>query len=264
MKGILTDPDGKSAPNAVVRLLDQGTAQQLETRTTEGGAYAFTFLPPGKYQFSAELPGFRPILRSLTVDIAGTVTIDATFELAQTAEQVQVVSEVQQVDSSTSDVGIVVEQKLVTALPLSSRNFTQILALSPGVNASVANAGALGRNSVNISANGSRPYDNSLVLNGLVAENPMSQGFDDDVDKGGVPIPSPDALMEFKVQTALYDAELGRQGGAVINAVTKSGTNKFSGSIYEFLRNDDLNANDFFRNPPASHAAFSSRISLAA
>ena len=248
VKGILTDPDGKSAPNAVVKLVDQGTAQQLETRTTESGAYAFTFLPPGKYQFTAELPGFRPILRTLTVDIAGTVTIDATFELAQTAEQVQVVSEVQQVDSSTSDVGIVVEQKLVTALPLSSRNFTQILALSPGVNASVANAGSLGRNSVNISANGSRPYDNSLVLNGLVAENPMSQGFDDDVDKGGVPIPSPDALMEFKVQTALYDAELGRQGGAVINAVTKSGTNRFSGSIYEFLRNDDLNANDFFRN----------------
>jgi hypothetical protein len=248
VKGILSDPDGKSAPGAVVKLVNQGTDQQVQTRTTENGAYAFTFLPPGNYRFSAELPGFKPIARTLTVDIAGTVTIDAAFELAQTAEQVQVVSEVQQVDASTSDVGMVVEQTLVTALPLSSRNFTQILALSPGVNASVANAGSLGRNSVNISANGSRPYDNSLVLNGLLAENPMSQGFDDDVDKGGVPIPSPDALMEFKVQTALYDAELGRQGGAVINAVTKSGTNKFHGTLYDFLRNDDLNANDFFRN----------------
>jgi hypothetical protein len=248
VKGILTDPEGKSAPNAVVRVINQGTKQQLQTVTTESGAYAFTFLPPGTYHFTAELPGFRRIARTLTVDIAATVTVDAAFELGQATEQVQVQSEVQQVDSSTSEVGMVVEQHLVEALPLSSRNFTQILALSPGVNASVANAGALGRNSVNISANGSRPYDNSLVLNGLVAENPMSQGFDDDVDKGGVPIPSPDALMEFKVQTALYDAETGRQGGAVINVVTKTGTNKFSGSLYEYLRNDDLNANDFFRN----------------
>jgi hypothetical protein len=248
VKGILLDPGGNSAPDAVVRLVNLGTEQQIATKTTESGAYAFTFVPPGKYQFSAMLTGFKRIVRPVTVDIAGTVTIDATFELAQTAEQVQVLSDVQQVDTSTSAIGRVIEQQLVTALPLSSRNFTQILALSPGVNASVANAGALGRNSVNISANGSRPYDNSLVLNGLVAENPMSQGFDDDVDKGGVPIPSPDALMEFKVQTGLYDAETGRQGGAVINVATKSGTNKFSGSMYEFLRNDDLNANDFFRN----------------
>ncbi len=248
VKGILTDPEGRSAPNASVKIVNQGTDQMTQTLTTASGAYAFTFLPPGKYQLAAELPGFKRILRNITVDIAGTVTIDASFELGQTAEQVQVLSEVQQVDTSTSALGRVVEEKLVTALPLSSRNFTQILALSPGVNASVANAGALGRNSVNISANGSRPYDNSLVLNGLVAENPMSQGFDDDVDKGGVPIPSPDALMEFKVQTGLYDAETGRQGGAVINVVTKSGTNKFNGSLYEFLRNDDLNANDFFRN----------------
>jgi hypothetical protein len=248
VKGILSDAEGKSAPNASVKLLNLGTDQVVQTLARESGAYAFTFLPPGKYQFAAELPGFKRIVRNLTVDIAATVIIDAAFELGQTTEQVQVLSDVQQVDTSTTTVGRVVEEKLVTALPLSSRNFTQILALSPGVNASVANAGALGRNSVNISANGSRPYDNSLVLNGLVAENAMSQGFDDDVDKGGVPIPSPDALMEFKVQTALYDAETGRQGGAVINAVTKSGTNRFSGSLYELLRNDDLNANDFFRN----------------
>jgi hypothetical protein len=161
VKGILSDPDGKTAPNAVVKLVDPGTHQQVETKTTQNGAYAFTFLPPAKYQFSAELPGFKRIVKLVTVDIAGTVTLDARFELAQTADQIQVVGEVQQVDSSTSDVGMVVEQKLVTALPLSSRNFTQILALSPGVNTSVANAGSLGRNSVNISANGSRPYDNS-------------------------------------------------------------------------------------------------------
>ena len=248
VKGILSDPDGSSAPDALVALVNAGTGQRVEAKTTSSGAFAFTFLPPGAYEFSAALPGFKRMVRNVTVDIAATVTIDASFELGQTATQVEVVDATTQVDTTSSAVGMVVEQQLVTALPLSSRNFTQILALSPGVNASVANAGALGRNSVNISANGSRPYDNSLVLNGLVAENPMSQGFDDDVDKGGTPIPSPDALMEFKVQTALYDAETGRQGGAVIQAVTKSGTNEFHGTLFEFLRNDDLNANDFFRN----------------
>ena len=248
VKGILTDPNGASAPNADVTLVNKGTDQKLQTKTTSGGAYTFTFIPPGTYEFSAQLAGFKPIARIVVVDIAATVTIDASFELGASSTQIQVVSEAQQVDTASSALGLVVEQKLVTDLPLSSRNFTQILALSPGVNASVANAGSLGRNSVNISANGSRPYDNSLVLNGLVAENPMSQGFDDDVDKGGVPIPSPDALQEFKVQTSLYDAETGRQGGAVIQAVTKSGTNQFHGSLFEFLRNDDLNANDFFRN----------------
>jgi hypothetical protein len=248
VKGILADPGGGSAPNATVVLVNKSTDQRMETKSTASGDYVFTFVSPGDYELSAELPGFKRIVRLLKVNVAGTVTADAAFELTSASTEVSVVGNAQQVDTSSSEVGMVVEQKLVTALPLSSRNFTQILALSPGVNASVANAGALGRNSVNISANGSRPYDNSLVLNGLVAENPMSQGFDDDVDKGGVPIPSPDALQEFKVQTALYDAETGRQGGAVIQAVTRSGTNQFHGSLYEFLRNDALNANDFFRN----------------
>ena len=248
VKGILSDPNGGSAPGAAVILFNKATDQRLATKTSSSGAYAFTFLAPGTYEFSAELAGFKRIARRVTVDIAATVTIDASFELGQASTEVQIVSEVPQVDTASSALGMVVEQRLVTDLPLSNRNFTQILALSPGVNATVANAGSLGRNSVNISANGSRPYDNSIVLNGLLAENPMSQGFDDDVDKGGVPIPSPDALMEFKVQTALYDAELGRQGGAVIQAVTKSGTNQFHGSIFQFFRNDDLNANSFFNN----------------
>jgi hypothetical protein len=248
VKGILTDQSGKTAAGATVRLVNQGTQQAQETKTGDSGAYAFTFLPPGEYELSTELAGFKRFVRQVRVDIAATVTIDATLELGQATEQVSVVADVQQVETSTSALGRVVEQQLVTALPLSSRNFTQILALSPGVNASVANAGELGRNSVNISANGSRPYDNTVVLNGLLAENPMSQGFDDAPDKAGVPVPSPDALMEFKVQTGLYDAEMGRQGGAVINVVTKSGTNKFHGTLYEFLRNDDLNANEFFRN----------------
>lgn len=249
VRGLLKDPTGKSVPGASVKLMNKGTGQVLAEKTTQAGTYTFTLLPPGKYKVTAESAGFRRIvLDNITVDVAGTATVDATFELGQTSQEVTVQSEITQVNTSTSDLGRVVEEKMLTSVPLSSRNFTQILALSPGVNAGVANAGALGRNSINISANGSRPFDNTVVLNGLLAENPMSQGFDDDVDKAGVPIPAPDSLMQFKVQTGLYDAEFGRQGGAVINVVTKSGTNQFHGSLYEFFRNDQLNANDFFRN----------------
>src|SRR5258708_7162323 len=106
--------------------------------TDQSGNSAFTFLAPGDYELSAELTGFKRLVRNVRVDIAGTVTVDATLELGQTTEQVSVVSDVQQVETSTSALGRVVEQQLVTSLPLSSRNFTQILALSPGVNASVA------------------------------------------------------------------------------------------------------------------------------
>ncbi|HEY2017013.1 MAG TPA: carboxypeptidase-like regulatory domain-containing protein, partial [Bryobacteraceae bacterium] len=225
VKGLILDPTGKSVPAARIRLENRGTDRQFETLTGEGGTYTFTFLDPGNYRLTASLTGFKTVIRDLIVDVAGTVTIDATLELGEATQQVSVIGETQQVETSTSSLGRVVEEKMLTAVPLSSRNFTQILALSPGVNAGVANAGALGRNSINISANGSRPFDNTVVLNGLLAENPMSQGFDDDVDKTGVPIPAPDSLMEFKVQTGLYDAEYGRQGGAVINVVTKSGTN---------------------------------------
>src|SRR5207244_9089022 len=86
-----------------------------------------------------------------------------------------------------------------------------------------------------------------VTLNGLIADNVVSQGFDDAPDKPGIPIPSPDALQEFKVQTGLYDAEYGRQGGANVNVITRSGTNNIHGTMYEFFRNDVLNANDFFR-----------------
>ena len=127
-------------------------------------------------------------------------------------------------------------------------NFTQVLALSPGVTANVIDAGATGRNSVNISANGARPWDNNVVLNGLSADNAMSQGFDDAPDKTGVPVPSPDAIEQFKVQTGLYDAEFGKQGGGSINMVTKSGGAQFHGSAFEFFRNTSLNASGFFQN----------------
>lgn len=249
VKGAVKDSTGAVLPGAQVALMNKSTQRSLQTLTTEAGTYSFAFLPPGQYSLTFDMQGFRRLVRdSVVVNIAETVVIDAVMQVGEVTSEITVTGEAPLVQTTTSALGRVVEQAMVTAVPLSSRNFTQILGLSPGVTSEVPNAGNIGRNSVNISANGARPFENSVTFNGLLADNVVSQGFDDAPDKPGIPIPAPDAIQEFKVQTGLYDAEYGRQGGANVNVITKSGTNEIHGTMFEFLRNDVLNANDFFRN----------------
>src|SRR5207249_3989912 len=121
-----------------------------------------------------------------------TVNIDIALEIGDLSQEVMVAGEAPLVQATTSALGHAVEQVMVTGVPLSSRNYTQVLALSPGVVASVPDAGAFGRNSVNISSSGARMMENSVVFNGMVADNPMSGGFDDQTDKTGPPVPAPD------------------------------------------------------------------------
>src|SRR5215831_4120834 len=249
INGVVKDPSGAILPGVSVNLSDKATGRTQQTITTEVGRYSFAAVPPGLYSLSFELPGFKKLLReNVTVNVRDIVNIDVNLEVGAVASEVTVNEEAPLIQAETAALGRVVEQALVTGVPLSSRNFTQILALSPGVAADVPNAGAFGRNSVNIAANGARPWENSVVFNGMIADNVNCGGFDDDNDKNGIPVPSPDSIQEFKVQTALYDAENGRQGGATVNIVTKTGSNAIHGSAFEFFRNDALNANDWFRN----------------
>ncbi|HXJ37806.1 MAG TPA: carboxypeptidase regulatory-like domain-containing protein, partial [Bryobacteraceae bacterium] len=254
VRGIVKDPSGAVIKGADAVLTNRSTQQQSRTVTADAGTYSFIFLTPGEYSLRIEQSGFSAFVRnSITVDVAGVVIVDATLQVGGMTDAVTVAGAPEELQASTSDLGHVVDNTMMNAVPLSSRNFTQILALSPGVTANVIDAGASGRNSVNISANGGRPWDNNVVLNGLNADNPMSQGFDDAPDKTGVPVPSPDAIEEFKVQTGLYDAEFGKQGGGTVNMVTKSGGAQYHGSAFEFFRNTALDANSFFQN--ASGAA---------
>lgn len=249
LRGLVHDSSGAILPSATVTLTNLSTSQTLETVTTASGAYVFASIAPAEYRLTIALDGFRTFVgERVIVNVAGTTVVDAVLQLAQVAESLTVVGSVPLLQVDTSVLGGVVDQTMMTAVPLSNRNFTQVLALSAGVSAAVPNAGAFGRNSVNIAANGARPSENSVVLDGIVADNPMSQGFDDAGDKTGVPVPSPDAIQEFRVQTGLYDAEYGRQGGAVVNVVTRSGANRLQASAFEFFRDDALNANEFFRN----------------
>jgi len=249
VSGVVRDTSGGVLPGATVVLTNVDRQQRREAVTTAAGLYNFAFVPAGDYTIGIDMQGFKAFIRqNVRVNLGGAVVVDAALELGTLSETVTVAAEAPQLQLTTSSLGSAVESKMLNGVPLSSRNFTQILALSPGVSSEVANAGSFGRNSVNISANGARPWDNSVVLNGLGADNPMSQGFDDTQDKTGIPVPAPDAIEEFKVQTGLYDAEYGKQGGAVVNIATKSGGAAFHGSAYEFLRDDALNANEFFRN----------------
>ncbi len=247
--GIVKDASGAIVPGASVVLINTATQQKAKTVTNGAGTYTFAFVPAGVYTITMDHAGFSRFVRdSIPVDIAAALVVDVNLQVGSPTETITVTGAPEQLQSATSDLGHVVDNTMMNAMPLSSRNFTQILALSPGVTANVIDAGALGRNSVNISANGGRPWDNNVVMNGMNADNPISQGFDDAPDKTGVPVPSPDAIEEFKIQTGLYDAEFGKEGGGTVNIVTKSGTNQFHGSAFEFFRNTALDANSFFQN----------------
>ena len=169
-------------------------------------------------------------------------------------EQVQVSAKRPNVQTDDAALGRVVDETALHALPLVTRNLAQISALSPGVAAGVFNAGELGLGGMALSqiassndgifVHGARSYDNNWQLDGISVSDVQGSG----AGSGGIPIPNPDGLEEFKVQTALYDAAYGRYAGANVSVITKTGTNFYHGTIFEFFRNDVLNANDFFRN----------------
>ncbi len=159
------------------------------------------------------------------------------------------------VQTATSTVGTVVNSETMTATPLTSRNYTNLLGLSAGANAGVFNAANLGRGSQDIAVNGSSHRPEQLPTGrGVHRSFARSGGAADGGGNVGMGIVNPDAIQEFKIQTSVYDAGYGRNPGANVNVVTKSGTNQFHGTAFEFFRNTDLNANDFFRkiSPPVN------------
>ncbi len=191
----------------------------------------------------------------MTVNVTETPVLDRTLEVGAQTEQVTVNAQAEILQTATSTLGDTVGNRTVTALPLSSRNYTQILALSAGTNTGANNATALGKGTQNMSVNGNDPGQNNFQMDGVNITNFANSGSANDTGLyAGVGIPSPDSLQEFKVQTSTYDSSYGRNPGANVNVLTKSGTNQFHGTAFEFLRDTIFNANDFFynRNNPAS------------
>jgi hypothetical protein len=249
IEGTVTDPSHSAVAQATITVSSEATSVTRTAKSNSDGYYVLPLLPPGTYSVQVEATGFKTQTSpGVVVQVASTATVNIRLQVGEASEKVivEASAEVLQTDSATN--GGVVNDKTVPALPLSSRNYTQILDLQPGVSGSVPNAASLGKNSVDVFVNGGRIMDNSYQMDGQDVGNMETQGTGSILSIGGISIPSPDAIQEFKVQTSLYDASYGRGAGANVNVVTKSGTDRIHGDVFEFVRNNIFNANDFFLN----------------
>jgi Carboxypeptidase regulatory-like domain/TonB-dependent Receptor Plug Domain len=255
--GTVTDPSGRTVPGATVTATNIGTGQMRTETTGADGDYKFSLLAPGNYRLKFSAAGFKTAeVPSITVNVTETPTQDQVLEVGAVTEQVTVEGTVQALQTESSTLGTTVTGSQITALPMANGNYTEILSLSAGTNVGVDNATSVGKGTQDISANGVDSGSNNFQMDGVAVNNIANSGSSNDgTIYTGIPIPSPDAIAEFKVQTSTYDASYGRNPGANVNVVTKSGTNNFHGSAFEFLRNSVLNADDFFyiKTPTSPH-----------
>jgi hypothetical protein len=242
--GTVRDAGGGTVADVHVTIVQTETNLARQSNTNELGEYAFTQLKPGTYTISAERAGFKKVVeRDFKLDVNQTARMDLNLVLGAVSEEVEVEAVEPLVESETSSIGQVIEQRRIQDLPLNGRNFIQLAYLSPGVNQGPPGAVQQGgvpeneRGTGSIQANGLTATNNNFLLNGF-DNNEQQLGFE-------VIQPPEDAIQEFKVQTSNFGADIGK-GGAVVNVVLKSGTNHFHGSAFDFLRNSALDAKNFF------------------
>lgn len=257
LTGTVKDSSGAVIPNASVTAISNDTNQARTVMTGDSGAYTVPLLPPGKYRVKFEASGFKTVeVPSVTVVVAETGTMDRTLDVGAQTQVVTVESDVVAVQTTTSAIATDITAQTVTALPLTTRNYTQILGLSAGASSAVNNATALGKGSQNVAVNGAPATSNNYQMDGAAIQNSNGTGVTQENNGfSAFGIPSPDAIEEFKIQTSMFDAGYGRNAGANVNVVTKSGTNDYHGTLFEFFRNTDLNANDFFIKHNNANAA---------
>lgn len=253
VNGIITDPAGATVPNATVVLENVGTKVATTSQTNDNGYFVFVNIQPGAYTLRVEAQGFKMARRALfNVGVNQTLTQNLTLEVGEITQSIDVAAEAEQLQQATSELGTVIGVKEVVNLPLNGRNFTQLLTLTPGATPvstaqssgigsdDLSNVGIPGSSFSNPSIHGQWNRMNIHLLDGLNNTNFIGNMY--------VIPPIIDAIQEFKVQSHNDKAEFGGVLGGVINVVSKTGTNEFHGSVWEFLRNDALNARDPFRD----------------
>jgi hypothetical protein len=250
--GRIYDPSGAIVPDARVSVVNEETNWTRMVTTTLEGLFRVPLLLPGNYSVVVEAAGFQQkTIRSIPVVVTETAVVNVRLELSSAANvKVQVIDSPELAQTESAALGRVTDGNTVVALPLANRNFSQVLALSPGVIVELPNAGNLGTNTQNVSVNGAKTTANNFQFNGVDANNISENSFAGELfaPEAGIAIPNPDTIAEFKVQTGAYDAGYGRSSGANVDFVSKAGANDFHGSLWEFFRNNALNANDFFLN----------------
>src|SRR6266550_651431 len=241
--GSVTDPSGAAITDAQVTLTNLGTAEKRTQATGPDGLYTFVNLIPGNYKVEVEKPGFKHITRTpIVVEVQQSAKIDVTLPVGQANETVEVVGETPLLQSETSSLGQVVEQRRANELPLNGRNIYTLAAIAPSVIPQGNTTGSpVGKNPfdfANYQIGGSFANESAEYLDG----QPLNIGYIN------LPllVPTQDSVSEFKVQYNNLGPEWGKFAGGVINLSTKSGTNTWYGSGYEYLRNKVLNSNEFF------------------
>src|SRR6266446_6432396 len=220
--GVVTDPAGAVVPGARITVTNSATGVSRETISAGDGSYQVLLLPIGSYTVAAEARGFRKIVTEpRQLEINQALRIDVKMEIGSTTESVTVEVQTSTVDTVSATLGQSVTGAEIQSAPLNGRNVLDLALMAPGVIPNLATTGA---------ASASGGFSDNLLSN-LIVFNP-----------------NPDTVAEFKVLTSNYSAEFGRNGGGIVSVVTKSGTNTYHGSLYDYIRNDAFNANLFFNN----------------
>src|SRR6202021_1076247 len=250
--GTIKDPAGRVVPNAEVSVRETTKGLSYQTHTDSKGHYTFPVLPVGHYELTVQSSGFSGYQRTdVVLDTNAALTLDASLEVGGVAQTVKVVDNSLHVETSSPQLGTVITGRQMTAVPLNGGSYTDLLSLQPGVapatsisattvqdvGATVLNpSGTL--NPGTISVNGQREFANYFSVNGADVE--------EDVNAGTAVVPNLDAIAEFRIITSNFDAEYGEFSGGQISVITKSGTNAFHGNAFDFLRNTDLDARNYF------------------
>src|SRR5262249_36248461 len=251
--GTVVDASGAAVTGTTIMIKNNETGATITLTTSEAGQYASPPLRPGSYTVSAEKQGFRRTLQTISLDVNQHARVNFDLAVGSVAESTTVTGEAPLLESQSAALGNVRTTRAINDLPLNGRNFVQLFHIATGV-IPVGGGPTLGpsaSNQVGVmggSVNGARPSNNDFRFDGI-----QSQDTDQNVL---VLIPSADAIQEFKVQTSAMDASFGRNGGATVNLVMKSGTNDLHGTLFEFLRNSALDAKNFFDAPEGKTPPF--------
>jgi len=241
--GVVQDPSGALVANADIQIVSQDTGLPVRSlKTDTAGSFTANLLPVGTYTVNVSSAGFGAAkFTGIVVRITETTRMTAKLAPLKVIEKVEVQAEVQAVETTSATTGQAIEARTIRDLPLATQNFQQLLTLSTGAQSELNASAQLGRGATKVFVNGQREDNNNYQIEGISATDyNVAQGTN-------VPLPNPDVIGEFKVQTSLYDASQGRNGGGNVDAILKSGTRNFHGDVYEFFRNDDLNANEYFQ-----------------
>jgi hypothetical protein len=245
ISGVVKDPSGASIPGAKVTLVDQDKGFNYDATSDSNGRYLFSSVPPGTYRITVEAGRFQTQRQDgVRLDVSQNVSIDFSMAIGTSSEVVEVKADTVQLQTEDATTGQVVNRRFVNDLPLVDRNFTNLTYLAPGINETDAPGSKNSQGGINFNSNGSRNATADVLIDGASATN-----FDQNSGIQNVLYtPSVDSVEEFKVEQTNFSAEYGFAVGAIINVVTRSGSNQFHGSAYEFFRNSVMDANDFFSN----------------